>query len=166
MALERLQVVSAVRLIGPARFACAVVFLALSTGAGCESAPEFAVPPGPARSVAVDVELPIYVMSRWAVGGFVDALRIELAKYRVDVVAPGTPGASSSVEIELGQFTYRQWQSVDVRSVLADGKLQPVGSVRLPDLHDSTIEGAALPVAVIVARYVWGAPPAATRPGE
>ena len=105
-------------------------------------------------------------MSRYAIGGFVDSLRIELAKYRVDVVQPGTPGASALVEIDLGQVTYRGWQSVDVRSV-EGGMAKPIGSVRLPDLHETTLEASAQPVSVLVARYVWcSAPPAATSPAR
>lgn len=149
------------RVIVRAGRAYALVSLVLALSAGCaETGPVFAVPPGPARTVAVDVQLPVYIVSRYAISSFVEGLRIELAKYHVDVVVGAPEVADASVEIDLGDFTYRQWQSVTVRAV-SGGKFLPLGSVRLSDLTESTIEAAAQPAAVIVARYVWGAPPAA-----
>lgn len=154
------------QVINRANWAPALVSLMLALIAGCaETEPAFAVPPGPARSVAVDVQLPVYVVSRYPISSFVAAIRIELAKYHVDVVEGAPDGAEAAVEIDLGELTYRQWQSVKVRAV-NNGRFLPLGSVRLSDLTESTIEAAAQPVAIIVARYVWGAPPAATHPAR
>jgi|SRR5271166_2262172 len=124
----------------------------------CEAPPAFPVPPGPPRAIAVDVRLPLYVVGTWGVTTFTDALRIELAKYRIAIVdhVPGSIGPA--FEVDLGEFTYRQWQSIDVSSFGAS-KVVPIGSVRLGDVGMDAVEAAAEPVAILIARSVWGVTP-------
>jgi hypothetical protein len=122
---------------------------------GCEAPSAFPAPAGPARPVAVDVALPLYVLGNWTIGSFTDALRVELAKYNVDVVDPRSRPVLASFRVDLGEITYREWQALDVAFVVA-GQPTPIGSVRLPDLSTSTVEAAALPVATLFAQRVWG----------
>ena len=61
----------------------------------------------------------------------------------------------ATVQIDLGQVTYRQWQAIDVSFVVA-GEANRVGRIRVPDLGTWTLEAAAQPVAAIIARRVWG----------
>jgi hypothetical protein len=135
-------------------WSCTPAALALSLVWGCETPPAFAVPPGPPRAVAVDVELPIYVLGNWTIGSFKESLRLELAKYRVHVVDLRSQ-PMALVEIDLGRITYRQWQEIDVRWV-SGGESTPIGAVHLLGLETSTVEAAAEPVAAIIARKVWG----------
>jgi hypothetical protein len=74
---------------------------------GCEAPLAFAVPPGPARAVALDVQLPVYVVGRWATHAFTDSLRIELARYRVGMVDTKVD-PRCLFHVDLGKFTYRQ----------------------------------------------------------
>jgi hypothetical protein len=96
----------------------------------------------------------VYVLGNWTIGSFKDSLRVELAKYRVHVVEPGSQ-AMALVQIDLGRLTYRQWQEIDVRWVSV-GESTPIGAVHLLGMETSTLEAAAEPVAVIIARKVWG----------
>jgi hypothetical protein len=104
------------------------------------------------------VTLPVYVAGTWAISSFTDALRIELAKYRIDIVEPRAKPLVPAFQIELGQITYRQWQEIDVIAV-GGGQAALLGRVRLPDFGMSTVEAAAQPVAEIIARRVWSNPP-------
>lgn len=135
-----------------------ITALTLSLVGGCESPAAFPVPPGPPRSIAVDVTLPVYVAGTWAISSFTDALRIELTKYRIDIVDPKAHPLAPAFQIDLGQITYRQWQEIDV-SAVGVGQATLLGRVRLADLGMSTVEAAAQPVAVIIARRVWSNPP-------
>jgi hypothetical protein len=130
----------------------AVVLSALSA---CETPPAFAVPPGQSKSVDVDVTLPVYVVGNWAVRSFVDALVIELAKYHVNLASPGSPVADGRFQIDLGQVTYRDWQTIEV-SRLRAGETAHVGSIRLSDVGVLTIEASAQPAAALIAAQVWG----------
>ncbi len=135
----------------------AAVALAVAI-AGCEARPAFEVPPGPPRSVAIDVLLPVDVVGTYRVDGFREALRLELAKYRVGLLPPPAPAGTPKVRIDLGQFTYSDWQEIDVTLVNPDGAERRAGSVRVPDAGGFSIEAAAEPVAAIVARSVWALP--------
>jgi hypothetical protein len=129
--------------------------LAMSLVWGCETPPAFPVPSGPPQLVAVEANLPVYVLGNWAVRGFTDALRIELAKYSIQIVDPKSQPVVTTIRIDLGQIAYRQWQAIDVTFVVA-GKATRVGRIRVPDLETWTLEAAAEPVATIIARRVWG----------
>jgi hypothetical protein len=117
------------------------------------------VPAGPARSVALEVTLPVYVVGNWAIGSFTGALRVELEKYRIAIVPEPRP-ATARVRVDLGELTYRRWQTIDV-SFVVDGQATPAGSIRVTDLGTSTLEAAAEPVAVVIARRVWAVGPSA-----
>jgi hypothetical protein len=127
------------------------VFLVL----GCEAPAAFPVPPGPPKFVAIDANLPVYMLGNWAVRSFTDALRSELAKYGIQIADPKSQPAVATIQIDLGQVTYRQWQAIDV-SVVVAGEATPIGHVRVPDLGTWTLEAAAQPVATIIARRIWG----------
>lgn len=129
--------------------------LALSLIGGCEAPPAFSVPPGPPAWVAIEANLPVYVLGNWAERSFTDALRIELAKYRIQIVAPKSQPVVTTIHIDLGQVAYRQWQAIDVTFVVA-GQATRVGRIRVPDLGTWTLEAAAQPVATIIAQRVWG----------
>jgi hypothetical protein len=130
--------------------------LALSLVCGCEERPAFSVPPGPPKLIAVEAYLPVYVPGNWATSSFKDALRVELAKYRLKIVDAEPEPVVATFQIELGQFTYRQWQTIDVNFVVEGGATR-IGRIRVPDLETTTLEAAAQPVATIIARRVWRA---------
>jgi hypothetical protein len=134
----------------------AATALALSLVWGCETRPAFSVPPGPPKPIAVRVDLPVYVLGNWATRSFTDGLRIELAKYRLKIVDAESEPVVAIVEIDLGQFTYRQWQAIDV-SFVVQGEATRIGRIRVPDLETTTLEAASQPVAAIIARRVWRA---------
>ncbi len=129
--------------------------LALFVVGGCEASPAFSVPPGPPKLIAVEADLPVYVLGNWAIRSFTDALRIELGKYGITIVDAKSQPVVATIQIDLGQFTYRQWQAIDV-SVVVAGEATRIGRIRVPDLGTSTLEAAAEPVATIIGRRVWG----------
>jgi hypothetical protein len=148
----------------------AFFFPALALVGSCETPPAFPVPAGPAKPIALDVELPVAVLGRWTVNSFSDTLRAELVKYNITVVDPESqPGLVAL--IDLGRFTYRDWQEIDVALTHDDGTT-PLGRIRVLDLSATTLDVAAQPVAALIARWVWTAhappstpkkrPPAAT----
>jgi hypothetical protein len=128
-------------------------WLALSLACGCDTPPAFPAPSGPAREIALDVQLPVYVLGTWVVDGFSETLRLELAKYNITVVSRRLrPGVVAL--IDLGHFTYRDWQEVDV-ALVHDHETTPLGRVRVPDLSMTTLDVAAQPVAALIARWIW-----------
>jgi hypothetical protein len=129
--------------------------LVLSLVWGCEASPAFSVPSAPPKLIAVEAELAVYVLGNWAIRSFTDALRIELGKYGIKIVDTKSQPVVATVQIDLGQVTYRQWQAIDVSFVVA-GEANRVGRIRVPDLGTWTLEAAAQPVAAIIARRVWG----------
>jgi hypothetical protein len=131
---------------------------ALALVAGCDLPPAFAVPSGPPRSVALDVELPIHVLGRWTVDGFSDTLRMELAKYNIEVGPRRSEGDVVAL-IDLGRVTYRDWQEIDVALARGDA-MSPWDRVHVPDLSMTTLDVAAQSVAALIARRVWSLPAA------
>jgi hypothetical protein len=123
---------------------------------GCEAGPAFEVPPGAPRSVAVDVVLPIDIMGTYRIDTFREALRVELAKYRIRIAPSPAPPGTPTVRIELALFTYRGWQEIDVVLVKPDGAEKAAGAVRIPDASGFSVDAAAEPIAALVARVVWG----------
>jgi hypothetical protein len=105
--------------------------------------------------VAVEANLPVYVLGNWAVRSFTDALRIELAKYAIKIVDPRSQPGVATIQIDLGQVAYRQWQAIDVSFIVA-GEATRIGRIRVTDLGTWTLEAAAQPVATIIARRLWG----------
>jgi hypothetical protein len=127
---------------------------------GCEAPPAFPVPDGVRRFIVVDAALPVEVLGTWTIDSFVEALGVELAKYRIVLEKPEGHRLGTQVHVTLGSFAPRQWQSVNV---YFDEETAPAGSVRVPDATLTTFEVAAEPVAMIIARRVWGvAGPSAT----
>ena len=107
------------------------------------------------RIVVVDASRTVFGMGSWVVDTFVGALRVELAKYHIAIVDPKGHSLEPHVSVSLGSFGPRHWQSVDV---FFDDETEAAGSVRLPDTNLATLEVAAEPVAVVIARRVWGVP--------
>jgi hypothetical protein len=132
------------------------VVLSLALATGCEAGAAFPVPPGPPRAVAVRVSLPVYVLGTWAVQSFTDDLRVELEKYRIEIVDAKRRPEAAEFEVNLGQFTYASWQTIDVSAVVSGAPVS-IGAVHVSDLGGATVEAVAEPVAVIIARRVWGA---------
>lgn len=120
---------------------------------GCEAPPAFPVPTGVRKAIVVDAALPVDVVGTWAVDSFVEALGVELAKYRIDLEKPTGHRLDTHVHVTLGSFAPRLWQSVDV---YFDEETTAAGSVRIPDTRLTTFEVAAEPVAMVIARRVWG----------
>jgi hypothetical protein len=122
----------------------------------CAQPPAFPVPTGPPRHVALDVRLPVYVLGTWTVDEFSEALRHELAKYKIDVVAAASnPGLVARVD--MGRWTYREWQEIDA-ALVREKDVIPLGRIRLSDLSMTTLDVAAESVAVLIARGVWTVP--------
>ncbi len=134
----------------------AAMVLSLALATGCEAGAAFPVPPGPPRAIAVRVSLPVYVLGTWAVQSFTDDLRLELEKYRIEIVDPKRRPEVAGFEVDLGQFTYASWQTIDVSAVVSGAPVS-IGAVHVPDLGPATVEAVAEPVAAILARRVWGA---------
>jgi hypothetical protein len=147
-----------------ARPGLALLGLAVALFCACESQPAFPVPPGPAATVALDVELAHWTLGRYAIDSFEQALGDELAKYNIRVVDPRTRPRLVA-RINLGLPGYRQAIDVDL---VRDGASTPAGRVRVPDLQETTLDVAAQLVAAVIARAVWmppGQPPAAPASG-
>lgn len=122
---------------------------------GCEAPPAFPVPEGVRRVIVLDAESPIHPAAQWTIDAFVEALGIELAKYGIVLKQPKGHAIDPHVHVTLGSIAPRHWQSVDV---YFDEETTPEGSVRVPDTALTTLEAAAEPVAVVIARRVWGVP--------
>lgn len=135
-----------------------VLVAAMSFVCGCDASPAFPVPPGPAKRVALDVRLPVSVLGRWTEDTTAETLREELAKYNIQVVDPKAH-PDALIHVDLGQFTLREWQEVDVW-LGGEGHEVIVGRIRVPDLAWTTLQAAAIPAAELVARSVWLAKPA------
>jgi hypothetical protein len=126
---------------------------ALALACACDQPPAFPAPQGPPKRVAVVVSLPVYVLGTWTEETSLDALRDQLAKYNVEVV-DRSAHPDAVYQVDLGQFTYRTWQEVDVWLRRGDERL-PAGRIRVPDLQWTTLQAAAVPEAELIARSVW-----------
>jgi hypothetical protein len=133
----------------------ALVCVALFFVWSCDTPPAFPVPSVPPKTVALDVRLPVYVPGSWTVDGFSESLRLELAKYNIQVVGRRSQ-PEAVARIDLGRITYRSWQEVDV-AVADDDRTTPLGRIRVPDLEMTTLDVAAQSVAVLIARWIWRA---------
>jgi hypothetical protein len=131
----------------------AFIWFALSLACGCDAPPAFPAPSGPPKEIALDVQLPIYVLGTWAIDAFSETLRLELAKYNITVVSRRSRPSVVAL-IDLGRFTYRDWQEVDV-ALAHDHETTPLGRIRVPDLSMTTLDVAAQPVAELIARWIW-----------
>ncbi len=131
----------------------AVVGVLLLFAIACDTPPAFPVPSGPAKVIGLDVFLPVYVLGTWTIDTFSESLRLELAKYNIRVV-DRRPEPGVVAVIRLGRFTYRDWQEIDVE-LTHDGVTTPLGRIRTNDLSMDTIDVAAEPVAVLIARWLW-----------
>jgi NADP-dependent 3-hydroxy acid dehydrogenase YdfG len=120
----------------------------------CDTPPAFPVPGGPPKTIALDVRLAVYVPGTWTADGFSETLRLELAKYNIRVV--GRRSRPEAVaRIDLGRITFRGWQEVDADIVYDDQTTTPLGRIRVEDLSMTTLDVAAQPVAVLIARWIW-----------
>jgi hypothetical protein len=134
------------------RFAPLCVLLAFTWG--CKApAPSFPIPSGPPKEIALDVQLPVYVLGRWLVDGFSETLRLELVDYNIKVVDPKAR-PSTVAEIALGHFTYPQWQVIDV-VIVSGANVVQAGHVRVTDLEMTTLDASAPLVAMLIARSIW-----------
>jgi hypothetical protein len=122
--------------------------------------------------IALDVQLPVYVVGRWNLREFSESLCLELAKYNIKVVGR-EPAPDDVALIDLGRWTYWDWQEIRVALVHAD-TTTPLGQVRIPGLSaraangapaptavqsTTTLDAAAVPVAELIARKIWARPP-------
>jgi hypothetical protein len=120
---------------------------------GCEAPPAFPVPTGDRTFIVVDAASPAHPAGIWAIDSFIEVLSAELAKYHIVLEKPEGHQLDTHVHVTLGTFGPRHWQSVEV---YFDEEATPEGSVRIPDATLTTFEGVAEPVAVVIARRVWG----------
>jgi hypothetical protein len=130
-----------------------VVVAAMSLAAACDESPAFPVPPGPSKRVALDVRVPGFVTGRWTEETTSETLREELKKYNIQVVDRGAH-PDALVHVDLGRFTYRDWQEVDVW-LGAEGEEVTLGRIRVPDLAWTTLQVAGIAAAELIARSVW-----------
>ena len=131
------------------RFAPLWVVLAFSFGCA-QPTPEFPAWSGPPKPIALDVQLPVYVLGRWTVDSFSETLTLELARYNIAVVDRRSAPKIIAL-IDLGRWTYRSWQEIDV-SLARAGETIPVGRVHVTDLSTSTLDVAAQSVALLIAK--------------
>jgi hypothetical protein len=131
----------------------AAVWGLLSLLVSCAAPAAFPVPEGPPKRVALDVELPVDVLGTWTTSGFTETLRLELAKYNIAVV-DRSQLPDATVLVDLGRWTYRSWQEIDV-ALDDDGKAETLGRIRVPDLSTTTTDVAAQIVATLIARRLW-----------
>lgn len=141
------------------RLALALVCIALSLVWSCDTPPAFPPPSGPAKAIALDVRLPVFVPGTWTVDGFSETLRLELVKYNITVVDPRSRPRNVAL-IELGRVTYLGWQEVDV-ALAHDNQTTLLGRIRVMDLSMTTLDVAAQPVAALIARWLWTIKPPA-----
>jgi hypothetical protein len=139
-----------------------VLVAAMSFASGCDESPAFPVPQGPPKRVALVVRLPVYVLGRWTEDTTSETIREELKKYNIEVV-DRRAHPDALIHVDLGQFTYREWQEVDVW-LGGEGNEVSIGRIRVPDLAWTTLQAAAIPAAALIARSVWAAPPTSAAP--
>jgi hypothetical protein len=144
----RLEVAATGEYSRAVRLAAVIVLVA-----SCASPPAFPVPEGPPRRVVLDVQLPVYGLGTWSTAGFTQTLRQELAKYNIVVVEPSET-RDAIATIDLGRWTYRTWQEIDV-TVGDDRRAVVAGRIRVPDLSMTTTDVAAEMVATLIARKLW-----------
>jgi hypothetical protein len=135
------------------RRALVVLFLVAS----CASPPAFPVPQGPPKRVALDVQLPLHTLGTWSTASFTETLREELARYNI-VVVRRNEEPDAVARVDLGRFSYRSWQEIDV-SLDDDDRLAELGRIRVPDLSMTTADVAAELVATLIARRLWASEP-------
>jgi hypothetical protein len=128
----------------------------LSLVASCAS-PAFPVPAGQHKRVALDVQPPLHALGTWSTSGFTQTLREELARYNI-VVVPRNEETDAVALVDLGRFTYRSWQEIDV-SLDDDRHVAELGRIRIPDLSMTTTDVAAQMVAELIAKRVWANEP-------
>jgi hypothetical protein len=131
----------------------AAVLWVLSLLAGCAAPPAFPVPQGPPMRVALDVQPPLHAVGTWSTIGFTATLRDELARYNVVVVHRNEQPDAVAV-VDLGRFTYRSWQEIDV-ALDDDRHVTELGRIRVPDLSMTTTDVAAGMIAELIARRLW-----------
>jgi hypothetical protein len=138
-------------------FCGVAVAAAMFCASGCDEPPAFPVPRGPSKRVALDVRLPLAVPGRWTEETTSETLREELKKYNIRVV-DRRAHPDALYHVDLGQFTYRDWQEVDVW-LGSEGHEVTLGRIRVPDLAWTTLQVAGIAAAELIARSVWAANP-------
>ena len=133
------------------------VVLAFSFGCA-QPTPEFPVWSGPPEAIALDVQLPVYVLDRWTVDSFSETLTLELARYNIAVVDRRSAPKIIAL-IDLGRWTHRSWQEIDV-GLARGGETISVGRIRVTDLSTSTLDVAAQSVALLIAKAIGTNEPA------
>jgi hypothetical protein len=142
----------------------APLWVVLAFSFGCtKPTPEFPCGSGPPKPIALDVQLPVYVLGRWTVDSFSETLTLELARYNIAVVDRRSAPRIIAL-IDLGRWTYRSWQEIDVGLARA-GETIPVGRVDVTDLSTSTLDVAAQSVALLIAKAIRTNEPAAKPSG-
>jgi hypothetical protein len=107
--------------------------------------------------VALDVQPPLHTLGTWSTTGFRQTLREELARYNIVVVRRNEEPDAVAV-VDLGRFTYRSWQEIDV-TLDDDHRVAELGRIRVPDLSMSTTDVAAEMVAELIAKRLWANQP-------
>jgi hypothetical protein len=130
--------------------AISLIFVVLGS---CASPPAFPVPQGPPKRVALDVQPPLSTIGTWSTASFSETLREELGKYNIVVVGRDAQPDAIAV-VDLGRFTYRSWQEIDV-SLAKDSRVSELGRIRVPDLSMTTTDVAAGMIATLVAKRLW-----------
>lgn len=126
--------------------------------AGCAPAVPASVPSGPPIAIALQVGFFVPVLGTWVVDGFSESLREQLAEYEVQVV-PARPSPEVTVVITLGDWSDRLGAGRSIGVALLRGMaLAPAGRVWVPDLSMDTLNVAAEPVALLVARSLRAPP--------
>jgi hypothetical protein len=99
----------------------------------------------------------MHALGTWSTSGFTETLREELARYNV-VLVRRTEDPDAVARVDLGRFTYRSWQEIDIALDEA-GRMTELGRVRVPDLSMTTTDVVAQMVAELIAKRLWGDEP-------
>jgi hypothetical protein len=130
-----------------------------AAGGGCAPSEALRVPAGPPVAVALRVAFYLDTTGTWAIDGFREALREELAKYGVQGVDPGA-SPDCVAFVTLGNWSDRVGAGRDIAVELERNHVRAdVGHLRVPDLSMSTLDVAPEFVAILIARALR-APPA------
>jgi hypothetical protein len=114
----------------------------------CDGAPPRAASSGPPQWIALDVELPVWELSRWTVSGFTETLRLELEERSIHVERDTGGEAQRRVLVNLGLYNNRH--AIDVALAHA-GRTVFLGRVTIPDRSMTTLDAAAPLVASVIA---------------
>jgi hypothetical protein len=131
--------------------------------ASCTPVPQLYVPAGPPESIRLRAAFFVDAVGTWTLDGFEETLSAKLSEYDIHVV---DRGPSTVAFIVLGAWTDRVGGGREIDVLLERrGRRARVGRVLVPDLSMATLDVAAEPIALVIARALRGGEPDAAAPG-